>query len=746
MDSKQRSRANSELLMSSRLTNSHRSWIAEAFQRYYLQQHSTDAPHPRHIEPRYLGTATIQLGPQCFPKASFYEITESEISEQGLERKHARTSSTQDTTVSPFQDQLSPLDEHEHLLADGSKLSTDCCSASETSCGRSDCAYLSLSESIAATTLIEKYVVEDDSGLHNKSSLALPPKKRKRRRILRQDIIFSFADHDEDELPSDADYYCFPKDALVETQADDPPFEVVVSFQLCKTMLSEDFMDSVCPGPQLLFNDRQPAFLSDAGYQNLSFSRTSHRRFTDPGQKPMTEIAFQTMQLINLRLSTASHLIYAAIKKSVSRFETLCHRMVELSKHHHDKITHRKSEELSVSRSISTSKSLQPEDEDDEMDDKHHGYESTDTICKIDNWSSDENGWDKDSHIDGSARATSVSATSDIHMDTSMSGHKSSGSDVVPSPKLSASLPSKLPSNGLHGNKQNKQQTLSNGSLKKCLYCGSKSTPMWRRGPQGAGTLCNACGVKWKHGKILCGVTATDGNATISNADNGGHKERKGSKADKKRKKAEATAAKKEKRPKVKNRKGKKAKMEGVEEDPNAFTHGMELDEDEDSNVEPIQISEGTPKGDVYLYDEDEDDDDSSTLAGQDHMDIQTAVKAEPVFAIPFARTSSSSDRHTSTPAQHNHSTPHQPLLQPARSTWDTIYSSSSSSSTSELFSPRESYASSPNSSPSSLLLDVHQSDKRKPSQGFVNALALAQSAADDAVEAATVLTMLRSS
>lgn len=47
----------------------------------------------------------------------------------------------------------------------------------------------------------------------------------------------------------------------------------------------------------------------------------------------------------------------------------------------------------------------------------------------------------------------------------------------------------------------------SGGSVtnKKCLYCGSKSTPMWRRGPQGAGTLCNACGVKWKHGKILNG-------------------------------------------------------------------------------------------------------------------------------------------------------------------------------------------------------------------------------------------------
>jgi hypothetical protein len=45
----------------------------------------------------------------------------------------------------------------------------------------------------------------------------------------------------------------------------------------------------------------------------------------------------------------------------------------------------------------------------------------------------------------------------------------------------------------------------SSNQGKKCLYCGSKSTPMWRRGPQGAGTLCNACGVKWKHGKILNG-------------------------------------------------------------------------------------------------------------------------------------------------------------------------------------------------------------------------------------------------
>lgn len=56
--------------------------------------------------------------------------------------------------------------------------------------------------------------------------------------------------------------------------------------------------------------------------------------------------------------------------------------------------------------------------------------------------------------------------------------------------------------------RSNSTSTTGNGLSKQCLYCGSKSTPMWRRGPQGAGTLCNACGVKWKHGKILCGSDA----------------------------------------------------------------------------------------------------------------------------------------------------------------------------------------------------------------------------------------------
>lgn len=33
---------------------------------------------------------------------------------------------------------------------------------------------------------------------------------------------------------------------------------------------------------------------------------------------------------------------------------------------------------------------------------------------------------------------------------------------------------------------------------KMCSSCGTYDTPLWRSGPQGAKTMCNACGIKWK--------------------------------------------------------------------------------------------------------------------------------------------------------------------------------------------------------------------------------------------------------
>lgn len=36
-----------------------------------------------------------------------------------------------------------------------------------------------------------------------------------------------------------------------------------------------------------------------------------------------------------------------------------------------------------------------------------------------------------------------------------------------------------------------------------CLHCGSMETPQWREGPMGRGTLCNACGVRYRQGRLL---------------------------------------------------------------------------------------------------------------------------------------------------------------------------------------------------------------------------------------------------
>ncbi|KAK1429246.1 hypothetical protein QVD17_11452 [Tagetes erecta] len=41
------------------------------------------------------------------------------------------------------------------------------------------------------------------------------------------------------------------------------------------------------------------------------------------------------------------------------------------------------------------------------------------------------------------------------------------------------------------------------GQGRKCTHCLSQRTPQWRAGPQGPKTLCNACGVRYKSGRLL---------------------------------------------------------------------------------------------------------------------------------------------------------------------------------------------------------------------------------------------------
>ncbi|CAD6205260.1 unnamed protein product [Miscanthus lutarioriparius] len=38
---------------------------------------------------------------------------------------------------------------------------------------------------------------------------------------------------------------------------------------------------------------------------------------------------------------------------------------------------------------------------------------------------------------------------------------------------------------------------------RQCRHCGTQSTPQWREGPMGRRTLCNACGIKYRAGRLL---------------------------------------------------------------------------------------------------------------------------------------------------------------------------------------------------------------------------------------------------
>ncbi|PWA78259.1 Transcription factor, GATA [Artemisia annua] len=52
-----------------------------------------------------------------------------------------------------------------------------------------------------------------------------------------------------------------------------------------------------------------------------------------------------------------------------------------------------------------------------------------------------------------------------------------------------------------------KKDTNNNSSRnddgRKCLHCATDKTPQWRTGPMGPRTLCNACGVRYKSGRLV---------------------------------------------------------------------------------------------------------------------------------------------------------------------------------------------------------------------------------------------------
>ncbi|GMH10539.1 hypothetical protein Nepgr_012380 [Nepenthes gracilis] len=50
---------------------------------------------------------------------------------------------------------------------------------------------------------------------------------------------------------------------------------------------------------------------------------------------------------------------------------------------------------------------------------------------------------------------------------------------------------------------QNQGPTPPTQAVRKCLHCEITETPQWRAGPMGPKTLCNACGVRYKSGRLF---------------------------------------------------------------------------------------------------------------------------------------------------------------------------------------------------------------------------------------------------
>lgn len=52
--------------------------------------------------------------------------------------------------------------------------------------------------------------------------------------------------------------------------------------------------------------------------------------------------------------------------------------------------------------------------------------------------------------------------------------------------------------------KSKREASPSNAAgARRCTHCASEKTPQWRTGPMGPKTLCNACGVRYKSGRLV---------------------------------------------------------------------------------------------------------------------------------------------------------------------------------------------------------------------------------------------------
>ncbi|XP_062073284.1 GATA transcription factor 4-like [Humulus lupulus] len=79
------------------------------------------------------------------------------------------------------------------------------------------------------------------------------------------------------------------------------------------------------------------------------------------------------------------------------------------------------------------------------------------------------------------------------------------GSISTPPPELesSSSIAAKTKSKREASPSNVNAASSASGGARRCTHCASEKTPQWRTGPMGPKTLCNACGVRYKSGRLV---------------------------------------------------------------------------------------------------------------------------------------------------------------------------------------------------------------------------------------------------
>ncbi|KAL0920420.1 hypothetical protein M5K25_009557 [Dendrobium thyrsiflorum] len=104
----------------------------------------------------------------------------------------------------------------------------------------------------------------------------------------------------------------------------------------------------------------------------------------------------------------------------------------------------------------------------------------------------------------------------DLSAQSFSSSSAASGDRRSPVSVLASALPFRAPAKLRTKGQRRRRKTLpffippspaahpaASAGKRKCRHCESEETPQWRAGPEGPKTLCNACGVRFKSGRLV---------------------------------------------------------------------------------------------------------------------------------------------------------------------------------------------------------------------------------------------------